>query len=45
MPIANVITALVTAGVYAHGGWRKKRLINKEEVKVTEEILKDEGMR
>ena len=44
MPIANVTTALVTGAVYAHGGWRKKRLINKEEIKVTEEILEDEGI-
>jgi putative MATE family efflux protein len=45
VPITNLVTALITAGVYAHGGWRKKRLIDKEEITVTEEILKDEGMR
>jgi Na+-driven multidrug efflux pump len=45
MPITNVVTVAITAAIYAHGGWRKKRLIDKEEINVTEEILKDEGMR
>jgi putative MATE family efflux protein len=47
-PIANVVTALITAGLYVHGGWRSKRLLGEEESltgKVTEEILKDEGGR
>lgn len=45
LPIANVITALLTGGIYVHGDWRKKRLLDDEEVltgQVTEEILKDE---
>lgn len=45
IPVSNVITALITAGVYWRGNWRKKRLLDEEEIlteKVTEEIMKDE---
>lgn len=48
MPVANVITALITGCIYMHGGWRKKRLLDKEEVltgKVSEKILTGEGVR
>lgn len=41
-PIANVAIALITIGVYAKGDWKKKRLLDEEEVltgKVTDEIL------
>lgn len=44
MPVANVITALVTIGVYAKGNWRKKKLLDQEEVltnKVSDEIASD----
>jgi len=45
IPVANVITALITACVYWRGNWRKKRLLDDEEIltgQVTEEIMKDE---
>ena len=45
MPVTNVVIALITGCIYVHGGWRRKRLLDDEEVltgKVTEEILKDE---
>jgi putative MATE family efflux protein len=48
MPIANTITALLTACIYVHGGWRKKRILDDEEVltgQVSEEILVGEGGR
>jgi putative MATE family efflux protein len=41
-PIANVVISLITIGVYAKGDWKKKRLLDEEEVltgKVTDEIL------
>jgi putative MATE family efflux protein len=44
MPVANVITALVTIGIYAKGDWRKKKLLDPEEVltnKVSDEIASD----
>ena len=44
-PIANVVIALITIGVYAKGDWKKKRLLDEEEVltgKVTDEILTGE---
>jgi Na+-driven multidrug efflux pump len=47
-PIANVVIALITIGVYAKGDWKKKRLVEPEEVltgKVSEEILVGEGTR
>lgn len=46
-PVANVIIALVTMGIYAKGDWKKKRLTDREErltEQVTEETLIDEGM-
>ena len=45
MPVANIITALITACIYWRGNWREKRLLDEEEIltgKVTEEIMKDE---
>ncbi len=45
VPITNLVTVLITGAIYAHGGWRKKRLIDKEEIRATEEILEDEGVR
>ena len=45
-PIANVTIALVMIGVYAKGDWKKKRLLDEEEVltgKVSDEILSGEG--
>jgi len=47
-PAANVIIALVTIGVFAKGDWKKKRLLDEEEVlttKVSDEILSGEGAR
>jgi len=44
MPIANVLTALATIGLFAKGDWRKKKLLSDEErltEKVSEEILED----
>ncbi len=46
MPVANITSALITMAIYLHGGWRKKRLLDKEEVltaEVSEEILATEG--
>jgi hypothetical protein len=48
IPIANVITALITICVYARGDWKKKRLVDTEEAlteKVSEEILSGEVTR
>ena len=48
LPISNVVTALITIGVYAKGDWKKKRLIDSEDEltgKVTEEILVGEVAR
>ena len=44
-PIANVVISLITICVYAKGDWKKKRLLDEEEVltgKVTDEILTGE---
>ena len=44
-PIANVVIALITICVYAKGDWKKKRLLDEEEVltsKVSDEILSGE---
>ena len=48
LPISNVVTALITIGLYAKGDWKKKRLIEPEEElagKVTEDILVGEVAR
>jgi hypothetical protein len=48
LPITNVLITLMTAGIYLHGGWRKKRLLDEEEEltgRVSEEILFGEGRR
>jgi putative MATE family efflux protein len=47
-PTANVAISLITLCVYAKGDWKKKRLLDEDEVlagKVSEEILVDEGVR
>jgi putative MATE family efflux protein len=47
-PAANVTIALITLGVYAKGDWKKKRLLDEEEVlttKVSDEIMSGEGAR
>ena len=47
-PITNVVIGLVTLGVYAKGDWKKKRLLDEEEMlttKVSDEILSGEGAR
>src|SRR4051812_26179169 len=31
LPVSNVVTALITLGIYAKGDWKKKRLIEPEE--------------
>ncbi len=44
LPASSVVTALLTMGVYARGDWRKKRLLDANDVqteKVTEEIERD----
>ena len=48
LPIANIVTALITLCIYAKGDWKKKRLIEPEEElagKVTEDILVGEVSR
>jgi putative MATE family efflux protein len=48
VPVTNVLITLLTAGIYLHGGWRKKRLLDEEEEltgRVSEEILIGEGGR
>lgn len=45
-PIANILSVLITLGVYAKGDWKKKRLVGTEEIlteKVSEEILTEES--
>jgi Na+-driven multidrug efflux pump len=47
-PITNLTIALITLGVYGKGDWKKKRLLDEEEVlttKVSDEILKGEQRR
>jgi putative MATE family efflux protein len=47
-PATNVAIALVTLGVYARGDWKKKRLLDEEEVlagKVSDETLVGEAQR
>jgi putative MATE family efflux protein len=46
MPIAQIIIALITMGIYAKGDWKKKRLVDEEDKlteKVSEEILTEEA--
>ena len=46
MPIAQIVIALITLGIYAKGDWRKKRLVDEEDKlteKVSEEILTEEA--
>jgi putative MATE family efflux protein len=45
-PITNLVTLLLTLGVYAKGDWKRRRLTEPEQVleeKVAEEILSEEG--
>ena len=45
-PVANILIALVTLGVYAKGDWKKKRLVEEEDLlteKVSEEIVAEEA--
>jgi len=45
MPITNVVVALATIGLFAQGGWRRKKLVGAEEKlreRVSEEILVEE---
>jgi len=44
-PIANILSVLITLGVYANGDWKKKRLVGSEEIlteRVSEEIFTEE---
>ncbi len=46
LPVSNVAITLITVCIYMHGGWRKKRLLDSEEVltdEVTEKILSGES--
>ncbi|MFT3727598.1 MAG: MATE family efflux transporter [Terricaulis sp.] len=46
IPVAQVVIALITLGIYAKGDWKKKRLVDAEEIlteKVSEEILSEEA--
>jgi Na+-driven multidrug efflux pump len=48
IPIANVVTLLITMGVYAKGDWKSKRLMRPDEAlteRVTEEVFTDTGTR
>ena len=47
-PASNVAISLITLCVYAKGDWKKKRLLDEDEVltgKVSDEILSSEGVR
>ena len=47
-PITNVTIALITLCVFAKGDWKKKRLLDEEEVlttKVSDDILSGEQRR
>jgi len=47
-PIANIIVMLTVAGTLLAGGWKKKRILDDEEMltgEVSEEILANEGSR
>jgi len=47
-PITNLTIALITLGVFAKGDWKKKRLLDEEEVlatKVSDDILSGEQRR
>jgi len=46
-PVTNVLTVLVTLGVYAKGDWKRKRLLDPESVEhgvVTNQIIAEEPM-
>lgn len=46
IPIAQVVIALITMGIYAKGDWKKKRLVDEEDKlteKVSEEVLTEEA--
>lgn len=47
-PVSNVLMAAITAGVYARGDWKRKRLVGREErleEQVAAEIIIEEGAR
>jgi putative MATE family efflux protein len=47
-PVSNVLIALITAGIFAKGDWKRKRLVGPEDLlteQVSAEILAEEGMR
>lgn len=47
-PIANVLIALITIGVYVRGDWKKNRIVDDEDIlteKVSEDIFAEEGAR
>jgi putative MATE family efflux protein len=47
-PITNVVIGLITIGVFAKGDWKKKRLLDEEDVlttKVSDDILSGEQRR
>jgi Na+-driven multidrug efflux pump len=46
-PVTNVLVALVSLGWFARGAWKTTRLTEEERqvVKVTEETIKEEGIR
>ena len=47
-PVTNVAIALITIGVYAKGDWKKKRLLDEEELlttRVSDEIMSGEQRR
>lgn len=47
-PVSNVLMALITAGVYARGDWKRTRLVAREEAlgeQVAAEIFIEEGAR
>jgi putative MATE family efflux protein len=47
-PVTNVVIALITIGIFAKGDWKKKRLLDEDEVlttKVSDEILSGEQRR
>lgn len=48
-PISNFLIVLITAGVFARGDWKRKRLVGGEEDElaglITTEVLNEEGQR
>jgi Na+-driven multidrug efflux pump len=46
-PVTNILVALVSLGWFARGSWKEKRLTeeDREAVKVTDEVIIEEGLR